>query len=136
MDRVLLGRPCCGRQPEATETAVGYSVVGPIPFIRRLGLLVGDRSATAAQLLVLLILYHRYTTIRWRVLSWRDSGPRSLVNMIDEMRSFTRRAVAVLVCQIGTITPSASAVVISVTGLRPSLGNHVRLQRRPPDLRR
>ena len=43
--------------------------------------------------------------------------------MIDEMRPFTRRAVAILVCQIGTITASTSAVVISLTGLRPSFGN-------------
>ncbi len=43
--------------------------------------------------------------------------------MIDEMLTLTRRAVAVLVCQVGTITASTSAAVISVTGLRPSLGN-------------
>ena len=53
----------------------------------------------------------------------RCSSARWPTSMIDEMRPFTRRAVAVLVCQIGTITPSTSAVVISVTGLRPSLGN-------------
>ena len=34
--------------------------------------------------------------------------------MIEEMRPFTRRAVAVLVCQIGTIRPSRSAVVTSL----------------------
>ena len=46
--------------------------------------------------------------------------------MIEEMRPFTRRAVAVFVCQIGTITPSTSAVVMWLTGLRPSLGNMYR----------
>ena len=42
--------------------------------------------------------------------------------MIDEMRPFIRRAVAVLVCQIGAVTASTSAVVMWSTGLRPSLG--------------
>ena len=41
--------------------------------------------------------------------------------MIEETRPFTRRAVAIFACQIGTITPSTSAVVMSLTGLRPTL---------------
>ena len=46
--------------------------------------------------------------------------------MIEETRPFTRRAVAIFACQIGTITPSTSAVVMSLTGLRPTLGNAYR----------
>ena len=46
--------------------------------------------------------------------------------MIDEMRPLTRLAGAVLVCQIGTITASTSAVEIALAGLRPSLGNTYR----------
>ena len=64
--------------------------------------------------------------------------------MIEEMRPFTRRAVSVLVCQIGTFIPSTSAVVISHTRLRPILGNTYRssderqpfADAKPPPVRR
>lgn len=46
--------------------------------------------------------------------------------MIDEMWPFTRLTVAVLLCQIGAITASMSAVVVWLTGFRPSLGNTYR----------